>query len=92
MRKILEDREDFKGREVSKELVEEDSCVLWFAGKEMFRDQVLEKFVGKNEKAKIKIKITGVSAQVFVMEGRKEYQVTRFLYSESKVHRSVNKV
>ncbi len=37
-----------------------ETAVLWFSGNQLSRDQLLSKYVGKNEKMKIVIKISKV--------------------------------
>lgn len=54
----LEDQEDLSGREESKYVFEAETCVMWFAGKKMARDQLMNKYVGKNEKCTVKVKLT----------------------------------
>jgi len=58
LRQGLEDNEDLAGREESKYVHEPTSCVMWFAGKKMARDQLMSKYVGKNEKCVVKVKLT----------------------------------
>jgi len=46
----------------STELFHDESSTLWFAAKEMKRDQPLSVYVGKNEKSKVIIKLQRSSA------------------------------
>jgi hypothetical protein len=57
VRLAMEDQEDLSGQEDSKHVVDPESCLLWFAGKQMLRDQVMSKYVGKNDKCIIKAKL-----------------------------------
>lgn len=54
----LEDDEDLSGQEESKRVMDVDTCSLWFAGKQMMRDEVLSKYTGKNEKCICQAKFT----------------------------------
>lgn len=54
----LEDAEDLSGQEESKYVLDEKTCSLWFAGKQMMRDEVLGKYTGKNEKCIVQCKFT----------------------------------
>ncbi len=58
VRTVLEDTETFAGHALSKDLQEPKTCMLWWAGKPLQRDQPLSKFVGRNEKTKIVAKLT----------------------------------
>lgn len=59
VRLCLEDKENLEGTEASKHTMPEDACYLWFAGKQMMRDEAttLGKYTGKNEKTTIKAKL-----------------------------------
>lgn len=58
VRMNLEGVEDLSGQEESKWVLESESCSLWFAGKQMMRDEVLQKYIGKNEKCIVQAKFT----------------------------------
>lgn len=62
VRQILEGEEDLSGTQASEDEMDPDTCVLWFAGKKMSRDQPLSKYSGNNNKVKLKVKITGKSS------------------------------
>lgn len=49
--------EDLTGTQASLEVIEPAKGQLWFAGKQMFTDQKLADFIGKNEKCKIIVKL-----------------------------------
>jgi hypothetical protein len=53
----IDDEENLEGTEDSKYVLDVDTCSMWFAGKQMMRDQALSKYVGKNEKCIIKAKL-----------------------------------
>lgn len=53
----IEDNDNLAGMEDSKHVVDADTCVLWFAGKQLLRDQVLSKYTGRNNKCIIKAKL-----------------------------------
>jgi len=57
VRHNLEGNEDLSGMEDSKHVLDEESCSLWFAGKQLMRDEVMSKYVGKNNKCIIKAKL-----------------------------------
>lgn len=57
VRAVLEDTENLEGRQASQQVIPEDECQLWWAGKEMSRSKTLADYVGKNEKTKIVVKI-----------------------------------
>ena len=46
--------------QVSKDLHDPKSAVLWWAGKQLLRDQPLSKYMGKNEKTKVVVKLQKV--------------------------------
>ena len=54
----IEDTEDLSGREDSKYIFDPATCVMWFAGKKMERDEIISKYCGKNEKCMVKCKLT----------------------------------
>jgi len=56
----IHDTEDLKGKDASKDVVEPAQVVIWFAGKQWAAEDLLSKYVGKNEKVKIKVKIARV--------------------------------
>ncbi|XP_068186906.1 cilia- and flagella-associated protein 298 isoform X2 [Antennarius striatus] len=57
IRMEFEEREDLSGTQASVQVITEDECQLWWAGKEMQRGKKLQDYIGKNEKTKILIKI-----------------------------------
>lgn len=59
----LEDKEDLAGQEASKSVLELDTAIMWFAGKQMARDQPLSKYVGRNDKCMVKVKLTKKGSQ-----------------------------
>ena len=48
--------------QASKEVLDEATAQLWWAGKELTRDKSLGDFIGKNEKTKIIAKLQKVSS------------------------------
>lgn len=54
----LDDNENLDGQEESKYVLEPADCIMWFAGKKMDRGQLMNKYVGKNEKCTVKVKLT----------------------------------
>jgi len=58
VKQALDDTEDLAGREESKYVLDPETCVMWFAGKKMARDQLMNKYVGRNEKCTVKAKLT----------------------------------
>ena len=62
VREILEQREDLSQHEDAKLQVDESTAVVWFAGKPLDRAQLLSKYVGKNEKVTIKVKLESAGA------------------------------
>jgi len=63
IRQALENDEDLAGQEASKSVLEAESCIMWFAGKSMARDQPLSKYVGRNDKCMVKVKMTKKGSQ-----------------------------
>jgi hypothetical protein len=53
----LENSEDLNGMEDSKYVMDEKTCALWFAGKQLMREDVLSKRLGSNEKVTLKVKL-----------------------------------
>ena len=49
--------------QASIELIEKDKASLWWAGKELLPEKLLQDYVGKNEKTKIVVKLTKVGIQ-----------------------------
>ncbi|XP_077150094.1 cilia- and flagella-associated protein 298 isoform X2 [Ranitomeya variabilis] len=57
IRMEFENNEDLSGTQAGQMVIEEDAAQLWWAGKELLREQKLADYVGKNEKTKIIVKI-----------------------------------
>ncbi|KAK9536569.1 hypothetical protein VZT92_006341 [Zoarces viviparus] len=57
IRMEFEDQEDLSGTQASLQVIAEDECQLWWAGKEMQRGKKLQDYIGKNEKTKLVVKI-----------------------------------
>lgn len=57
IRMEFDDREDLSGTQASLQVITEDECQLWWAGKEMQRGKKLQDYVGRNEKTKLVVKI-----------------------------------
>jgi hypothetical protein len=53
----LEGNDNLAGMADSKHVVDPETCVLWFAGKQLMRDQVLSKYTGRNDKCILKAKL-----------------------------------
>lgn len=66
----LEDREELDGHSELQDVLEAAQTNLWWAGKELQRDQSLEQYVGKNEKTKIVAKLAPKSSGAPVREPR----------------------
>ncbi|XP_039963998.1 cilia- and flagella-associated protein 298 [Bactrocera tryoni] len=49
--------EDLSGTQASREVIEPAKAQLWFAGKQILSEQKLHKYVGKNDKTKVVVKI-----------------------------------
>ena len=62
VRSILEQREQLSQHEDGKLQVDEDTAVVWFAGKQLERSQPLSKYVGSNEKVTVKVKLEAAGA------------------------------
>lgn len=67
VRQIIDGKEELAGTQDSLNVMEPDTSTLWFAGKQMFREQPLSKFIGTNEKttiiAKLQKKTSGAPAR-----------------------------
>lgn len=48
--------------QASLEVITEDECQLWWAGKQLQRGKKLQEYIGKNEKTKLVVKIQKVAA------------------------------
>jgi len=59
----FENREDLAGTQGLKDVVDPTQAVLWFASKELTRGKKLKDFLGKNEKTKVVVKMTGSRSQ-----------------------------
>lgn len=70
VRMILDGKEDLSGKDASKDVLDEETTVMWFAGKIMQRDHQLKKYVGNNEKTKIKVKLSKSATQAPQREPR----------------------
>jgi len=53
----IDDTEDLKGKDASKDVIDPAQAVVWFAGKQWAPEDLLSKYIGKNEKVKIKVKV-----------------------------------
>ncbi|MED6244295.1 hypothetical protein ATANTOWER_003127 [Ataeniobius toweri] len=60
IRMEFEEQEDLSGTQASLQVIAEDECQLWWAGKEMQRGKKLQDYIGKNEKTKLVVKIQKV--------------------------------
>ena len=49
------------------ELLQVGDAVLWFAGKQMIVEERLSKYVGTNEKVKLKVKLTRVASLISIL-------------------------
>ncbi len=60
LRMELEDLEELKDHEsyLVKQALEEAEATLWFANKELKREEPLSKYLGKNEKSKVLVKLS----------------------------------
>lgn len=66
----LEDREELDGASELQQVLDPAQTNLWWAGKELRTDQLLESYVGRNEKTKIVAKLAPKSAGAPVREPR----------------------
>ena len=62
IRMELENREQLEGTQDKKMVLDQTEATLWFANKEMKRENQLWKHLGKNEKTKVIVKISTRSA------------------------------
>lgn len=51
--------------QASLQVLDESTCQLWWAGKELQRGKKLQDFIGKNEKTKLIVKIQKVKKNVY---------------------------
>eukprot|EP01028_Stygiella_incarcerata_P007103 TRINITY_DN2900_c0_g1_i1.p1 TRINITY_DN2900_c0_g1~~TRINITY_DN2900_c0_g1_i1.p1 ORF type:complete len:286 (+),score=81.00 TRINITY_DN2900_c0_g1_i1:166-1023(+) len=54
---ILEDREDLSQKQDSLDILDPETAAMWWAGKRLLSEDKLMKYVGKNEKTKIIVKL-----------------------------------
>lgn len=66
----LEDREELDGQSELQSVLDHTQTNLWWAGKELRTDKVLEEYVGRNEKTKIVAKLAPRSSGAPVREPR----------------------
>jgi len=66
----LENKEELDGYTENQEVLEYINTNLWWAGKELLRDQTLESYIGRNEKTKIIAKLAPKSSGAPVREPR----------------------
>ncbi|XP_037543912.1 cilia- and flagella-associated protein 298 [Nematolebias whitei] len=57
IRMEFDNQEELSGTQASLQVMSEDECQLWWAGKEMQRGKKLQDYIGKNEKTKLVVKI-----------------------------------
>ncbi|XP_017273428.1 cilia- and flagella-associated protein 298 isoform X1 [Kryptolebias marmoratus] len=57
IRAEFDNQEDLSGTQASLQVISEDECQLWWAGKEMQRGKKLQDYIGRNEKTKLVVKI-----------------------------------
>jgi len=69
-RQELEDREELDGHSELQEALDYSQTNLWWAGKELQVGEILEKYVGRNEKTKIVAKLAPKSSGAPVREPR----------------------
>mmetsp|Transcript_10221 Transcript_10221/g.11398 ORF Transcript_10221/g.11398 Transcript_10221/m.11398 type:complete len:97 (+) Transcript_10221:480-770(+) len=60
----LEDKEELDGTTELQQVLDHTQTNIWWAGKELQVDQILEQYVGRNEKTKIVAKLTQVICSV----------------------------
>jgi len=70
VRAELEDREELDGASEMQDVLDYTQTNMWWAGKELRTDQVLEQYVGRNEKTKIVAKLCSKSSGAPVREPR----------------------
>jgi hypothetical protein len=69
-RQELEDKEELDGASEMQDVLDTETTNLWWAGKELVVDKILEEYVGRNEKTKIVAKLIPKSAGAPVREPR----------------------
>ncbi|XP_008425473.1 cilia- and flagella-associated protein 298 [Poecilia reticulata] len=57
IRMEFDDQEDLSGTQASLQVITEEACQLWWAGKEMQRGKKLQDYIGRNEKTKLVVKL-----------------------------------
>ncbi|XP_054907299.1 cilia- and flagella-associated protein 298 [Poeciliopsis prolifica] len=57
IRMEFDDQEDLSGTQASLQVITEEECQFWWAGKEMQRGKKLQDYIGRNEKTKIVVKL-----------------------------------
>jgi len=70
IRQELEDKEELDGASELQCCLDYSQTNLWWAGKELRGDQILEQYIGRNEKTKIVAKLAPKSAGAPVREAR----------------------
>merc|ERR1719390_533645 len=66
----LKNKEELDGYTENQEVLEYMQTNLWWAGKELLRDQTMESYIGRNEKTKIIAKLVPKSSGAPVREPR----------------------
>lgn len=70
VRMELEDKEELDGQSELQQVLDHTQTNMWWAGKELRTDQILEQYVGRNEKTKIVLKLAPRSTGAPVREPR----------------------
>ncbi|XP_058483531.1 cilia- and flagella-associated protein 298 [Solea solea] len=94
IRMEFEEREDLSGMQASLQVMTEDECQLWWAGKEMQRGKKLQDYVGKNEKTKLVVKIQkkgqGAPAREPLVTDDQQKQMMMYYYRRQEELKKLN--
>lgn len=88
IRMELENREDLSGTHASQQVLEIQTSQIWWAGKHLQPEKLLQDYVGKNEKTKIVVKLSksgsGAPARepVFTEEQKKQMMLDAYRKQE----------
>merc|ERR1719193_1609770 len=86
IRMELENVEDLRGTQESKEVLDPAHTILWFTSKQMTKDRKLKDYFGANEKTKVVVKLGRIGAGPPAREPRfsQEQQKEMMLYQHRR--------
>ncbi|OAF69360.1 hypothetical protein A3Q56_02900 [Intoshia linei] len=91
----FENNEQLEGTQASKDVIEFEEAVLWWAGKELISTKKLSDFIGKNEKCKILVKLqkkcNGAPSRESVVSEEEKRKMMMYYYHKQEELKKLEK-